>query len=612
MKLEELVITGYKCFKEETRIPFHNLTVLIGENDSGKSTIIKAIDLLLGKYNADSTDFYSSETDHLDSFTISAVFSVNRNDVAEELHPYIINNRFLLKKVYLKDEALNTFSRKFVLEDNELENYQSLNAEPMRELLVRYGLPAKNLQSERKLAVKEYIEAEWENLGKRLDEVSIQFSTVSPFLPMFQYFGSHEYGNPQNLVRKTLDNILNNYFYKETGELKSKSIKKVQDRVLERLNASIENNLLDKIQKYNNKVQNIKGRIDLSFSRGLSFNGLEINEGTGFQLIDQKGEGSKKRLFLSILEWDKEVQTTIINGRPLIRAYDEPDSNLHYEAQRKMFYAIESTANNTRSNTQAIIATHSIAMIDRAPSNCINHVLHKEGISNVNYLRTNGDANIQAFLNQISIVGGIKNSSIFYEKCFFIVEGDSEEASIGKIYKRFFNRTLIEDGVILVNLKSNGAWQNFLRLLNSNKKDVTVMLLDTDTQNLNSGAAITPTRLTDIGFDPVFLANNVFFAGTQEFEDLYPDHRIRDILNKIHPKSPTGRWTINNVRDIRANNPKISKGLDAETIKYITHHRNRFNKPEFASEIVDLMKDNEITTIPVLQQVFGKIQQIIS
>lgn len=498
-----------------------------------------------------------------------------------------------------------------MLTDNDLEAYQTLNAAALKELLVKYNLPEKSTQAERKLIVKEYLEHEWSNLDKRVEDVTINFNQISPYLPVFQYFGSHDYGNPQALIKKTLDNIVTNHFYSESGQLKQKHLISAREKLLKKINRTIESNLLTTIKRYNSKIEGVRGRIDLSFGSGFQFNGLEVDEGFGFRFIDQKGEGSKKRLFFSILEWDKEVQGSFVNARPVIRAYDEPDSNLHYDAQRKMFYAISSTVSNRRANTQAIIATHSISMIDRAPSNCINHVIQKNGISTISFLKTNGDDTIQKFLNQIAVVGGIKNSSIFYEKCFLIVEGDSEEASMGKIYKRFFKRTLAEDGIVLVNLKSNGSWQNFLKLLNSNKKDVTVMLLDADTQNANSGASVTPTKLAEIGFDQQFLTNNVFFAGTQEFEDLYPDNRIRDTLNKIYPRSATHKWTVPQVRSIRTTNQKISKGLETESFKFIAHHKNRFKKPQFASEIIDLMTDNEIRSIPVLQQLFAKVQQVI-
>ncbi|WP_295793691.1 AAA family ATPase [Mucilaginibacter sp.] len=612
MILKELSIEGYKCFRDLTVVPFHNLTVLIGENDSGKSTILKALGLLLGRTAQQDEDFFNLNGIEVNEFCLSGNFKVNPDNVPESIKFFVINDNFTLKKIFTKGQAFKTYTLKNSLADIDLENYLSLTAQPTKDLLVKYELPAHPTQETRREELKVFIENEGDNLPKTINEVELIYNTISQVLPYYQYYGSHAYGNPQALVKTTLDNIVRNQFYDEHGELRLASIRSIRNRVLQKLNSSIEKNLLVNIQKYNPKIANIQGRINLDFGQGLNFQGLELDEGQGFKLVDQKGEGSKKRLFLSILEWDKEIQITSQQNRPIIRAYDEPDSNLHYDAQRKMFYAISEVANNPKVNTQSIIATHSLTMIDRAPSNSINHIVQDAGISSINYLKTDGDADIQTFLDEVSVVGGVKNSSIFYEKCFLIVEGDSEEASIGKIYKIWFNRTLSEDGVVLINLQSNGAWFNFLKLLRKNKKASTVMLLDFDTQNPECGASVTIEKLNQIGFDADFLANHVFFAGIQEFEDLYPDHRIRETFNILYPRPTKIKWTLKDIQKLRADYPKISKGFDKETLKFIAHHHQRYKKPEFASKITDLMTEKEIKNIDVLQNLFHKIGQILN
>ncbi len=612
MILDELSIEGYKCFRDLTIIPFHSLTVLIGENDSGKSTILKALGFLLGRINQQDDDFYSLNGRDVNTFTLIGKFKIDPRNIPENVQPFIVNEYLTLKKVFTKGQVFKTFVFKNTLADNELENYQTLAAQPTKDLLTKYGLPAYPTQDERRVELKIYIENEWERLPKVVNEVEISFNSVSQILPYYQYYGSHEYENPQSLVKKTLDNIIRNQFYDENGDLKLSSIRNIKSKILQKLNSSIEENLLVQIQKYNPRITHIQGRIDIDFAQGLNFQGLELDEGQGFKMIDQKGEGSKKRIFLSILEWDKEIQTASQQSRPIIRAYDEPDSNLHYDAQRKMFYAIADVANNPKTNTQSVIATHSLTMIDRAPSNSINHIIQDAGISSINYLETDGDAEIQKFLTQVSIVGGIKNSSIFYEKCFLIVEGDSEEASMGKIYKAWFNRTLSEDGVVLINLQSNGAWFNFLKLLRSNRKNSTVMLLDNDTQNANSEASVTVAKLSEIGFNADFLRDHVFFAGVQEFEDLYPDHRIREAFNLLYPKPTVRKWTLRDIQALRISYPKISKGFKAETLKFISHHQRFYKKPEFAAEIIDLMTLQEIKSIPVLNNLFNKVGQILN
>ena len=611
MKLEELKINGYRCFKESTSIPFKNLTVLIGENDCGKSSILRAIELLLTKASCSDEDFFELGGIQLDEFSVSGVFKLTNTDNKEALKPYVINNEISYKKVFKKHLSFQTTINKITFQDTELENYLDLNADSTKQLLTKYNLPNISTQEERRREIKKYIDLEWENIPKSIEEADINFNSIFPYLPVFQYYGSHDYGNPQSLVKRTLDNIYSSYFYDESGGLKIKSIKGIKDKVLSQLNKTIEEKLLSKIQKYNPKIVSVQGKLDIDFSRGLDFQGIELNEGQGYKLISYKGEGSKKRLFLSILEWDKEVQLGMTDSRAIIRAYDEPDSNLHYEAQRKMFYAISDLANNPKSNIQSVIATHSIAMIDRADSNSIIHVLQNVGISEIDYLKSDGDLDILNFLNQISVIGGIKNSSIFYEKCFLLVEGDSEHTAIPKIYKKLFNKTLSENGIVLINLQSNGAWFNFLKLLHRNKSSCTVMLLDTDTQNPNCGANVTTEKLNEIGFDSDFLSTNVFFAGVQEFEDVFPNHIIRNVFNRLYPKPTKAKWKNQHIIELRGNYDKISKGFLEETRKYIAHHHKNYKKPEFANELVDLITQKELKKISVMTDLFARVHQIV-
>jgi DNA repair exonuclease SbcCD ATPase subunit len=46
VKLIELRLRNFRCFRDETSIGFDDLTALVGRNDAGKSTIMDAPDML--------------------------------------------------------------------------------------------------------------------------------------------------------------------------------------------------------------------------------------------------------------------------------------------------------------------------------------------------------------------------------------------------------------------------------------------------------------------------------------------------------------------------------------------------------------------------------------
>jgi hypothetical protein len=69
-----------------------------------------------------------------------------------------------------------------------------------------------------------------------------------------------------------------------------------------------------------------------------------------------------------------------------------------------MFYIIKDKVEEANSNIQSIICTHSLTMIDRAESKCINHVIKdiSTNESTIDFLDTENDSDIKEFLNQIS------------------------------------------------------------------------------------------------------------------------------------------------------------------------------------------------------------------
>ena len=51
MKLKSTVIKNYRGIKEETLVSFQDFNCIVGKNDVGKSTLLKAIDAFLNENN---------------------------------------------------------------------------------------------------------------------------------------------------------------------------------------------------------------------------------------------------------------------------------------------------------------------------------------------------------------------------------------------------------------------------------------------------------------------------------------------------------------------------------------------------------------------------------
>jgi putative ATP-dependent endonuclease of OLD family len=56
VRLVELRLRNYRCYKDEISIRFDDLTALIGKNDAGKSSIMEALDVFFNESGPDQDD----------------------------------------------------------------------------------------------------------------------------------------------------------------------------------------------------------------------------------------------------------------------------------------------------------------------------------------------------------------------------------------------------------------------------------------------------------------------------------------------------------------------------------------------------------------------------
>lgn len=96
MRLMRLKVTNFRCFKEETVVDFDDITVLIGKNDSGKSSLFDAIDIFMDEKKAPEADDRCVYTND-DTVRIACVFdSLPKELVIDEQHPTDLATEHLL------------------------------------------------------------------------------------------------------------------------------------------------------------------------------------------------------------------------------------------------------------------------------------------------------------------------------------------------------------------------------------------------------------------------------------------------------------------------------------------------------------------------------------
>ena len=88
-------IRNFRCYKEEIQISFEDLTVLVGKNDSGKSTILDALEIFLNDVYPDVND--ASKGGDADDLKITCEFDDLPNEVViDDAYPTGLDTEFLL------------------------------------------------------------------------------------------------------------------------------------------------------------------------------------------------------------------------------------------------------------------------------------------------------------------------------------------------------------------------------------------------------------------------------------------------------------------------------------------------------------------------------------
>lgn len=599
MQLKKLTVNGFRSLRE-FNIDFSKLAVLIGENDAGKSSVLDLLEIFFGGKHPDQDDYYCSlDGERAATIDVICEFSLGEND--EAARPFAVNNVLVIKRIYkADDQSFETSYLGEVFENGNLNvSFRDLEANGQKALIRQLN--------------PDVLDTDISNAEKRLSWFQTYCSQATKkqdwlqapprwgnFLPRFERYSAMDYKTPSSLVSKTLKQVFEQTIFETEGDKgQRKLIKELRDveaKAKKELSVKI-NELEGHIKKYNKRIKDFGYEPEFDFVNSLKSGEFLIDTGRGSHPLTKIGDGSKRRMFMAVMDWDREVTNSQAkeesNLPSIIRGYDEPDTNLHYGAQRLMYQTIDEIVNSENSRVQAILCTHSLAMIDRAPSQNIRKLsLDDDGCTQVEKLITNDDPEIENFLLGLARELGITNSIMFYERCFVLIEGETEENALPILYKKVYGRSLIEDGIRVINVRGNGAVKEFLKILSTNRQKFTLVFIDSDSRG-NPSAKLRPEIFREAQFGEEFLREQVVYVGEQEFEDIFSNRCISTCLNTHWPKA-NGAWEDEEIQSLRGEK-KFSDAIKKTVYANIDPDTGwQWSKPEFGKIVSEFIDKNDV------------------
>lgn len=423
MRISKLILRNFRRHNHVT-IPFEiDTTILIGENDAGKTSIIDAIKIVFSDLSPVFDDFgnlnenleISVELDTSRGFSLIAQIEEDKviiSKYATYSGKYIADLRKRLNDI--EDEQIKILARQFGL------IVGNSKAETLRGKLLEIMSDRENFKDGRFfIKVSKFGESVkvYYLDGKSFDDVN-KFVHETFFKDMQKSIWSER-------ISENVDMSLEQYIEDKVQGIKSKIENDIQ-----------EHDIINKLRSYISDISDIKLQVNFE-KKDIALNVRVQFVSSGFERDAKRfGDGTRRRVTFALLQHKIETET-----EEALYILDEPDTHLHPRAQSDLLDIIEGIAAN---GNQILISTHSPFIMNSAYMRQVRLLEKDAGVTKIKRL-----SDEKARSSSMKSLG-IENSHLFFSRKIVIIEGRTELFFFPHAYEKMYNRPLSRDFIRLM------------------------------------------------------------------------------------------------------------------------------------------------------------------
>ena len=566
LELRSLSADNLRSLQGLPAVPLESdLTILAGQNGGGKTSFVDALSMLLestppseearSSIDRDITvtgEF--SSVDETESISVRAAYSTGRvqREVRCLVHPYFGNS----------PESMTMPALRVAFESAGIESPRGTAKAPFVEAATQWiaGRPESEL------------EETWVPLP---NETAAQ-------LPRLTVFRSQDAVDQPSQVRRLItqesQRLLATEAYAPRLDEIAREIEEGTNRVLEIIKETIE--------AYCPGINDVDVATSFDFSRVSPEVQMRLTKTSGESIdLKEAGSGLMQRVGLAIYAATLgTLRGTTADLVGTVLAYDEPDTHLDYQAQRELFEIIREQGKLP--HVQVVVATHSVNLIDTVRLQSLRHFRLEDQRTRVDIPSEYGDGDESVFIGDLVSGLGMRNSVLLCEKCFFVVEGPTEERALRILFEKLTGETLAAAGVTLLNTNGAGGVRRLVEVLIEQLKRSVVVLVDEDARHR-------PGRINEKWLSAMQMAEgtNGFFTGTKEFEDAFSDEVWLRVSNEQFSLEDGTEWQLSDLNGARADEHGMGQGL--ETL-FSRRLHSRVTKPQIGEALARTVVHDEI------------------
>ncbi|MDF2849985.1 MAG: ATP/GTP-binding protein [Sphingobacterium multivorum] len=382
MKLHSIKIKNFRSYKEETEINIDDLTVFVGKNDIGKSTILEALDIFFndgkgnGSIKLDREDINKSALNEGDNdIFITAIFSNLPTSITiDTTNPTTFEDEYLLNsegRLEIIKKYPNAGAGKVFIKANHPTN------PACSDLLLKKNTDYKKIIAKESiicenLTINAIMRASiWNHFSDnlQLNEALIDTSKedakniwekIQTYLPQYCLFQSDRKNSDsdsevQDPLKRAVALILSDQNIVAMFE-------EIAQRVSDHLN-EVSEATLNKLREMNPDIANSLNPI-IPTASALKWNDVFKNvsiSGDENIPINKRGSGVKRLILLNFFRAEAERRLKSGNSQSIIYAIEEPETSQHTDHQKILVKAFIELSE--AHNTQVLLTTHSSTVV---------------------------------------------------------------------------------------------------------------------------------------------------------------------------------------------------------------------------------------------------------
>ncbi len=598
MFISKIIIKNFRGIDILENLNVSRINTFVGKNDSGKSTILRALDCFFDEKKFDIKDVFKGKLEE-EKVSIQVSFSspVEIDDLAVDSEKFItIKKEF---EVINGKPKSNAYYKCFDFKEEKYQDLWNKKEEDLNTLITEAGLtPEKSGRGKKNVIridqIKSHLssadrEDRYNLIGDFIKNIEKTYEELS--FPEYSLFDAEQdLSVDATNFQSQFKPIVSSYF--ETTKTKTEEIEKGLKADL-----AIE---FEEIRKY--MVKNVSGlkkfnpTTEFDWTKSLKKFDLNLEfDGDAFDVpISHKGTGFKRLLMVAYFEYLANKK----GAKNQIFAIEEPETFLHPSAQEDLLKSIIEISETS----QFFLTTHS--PVFAGATNGANSILVTKNTSGISKYEKDSDGIINKIISELGIRPDY--SLIKRSKFLVFVEGRDDVLFLRCLASKILNKNLVADEIACVigggSSLSNYADLDLFKHINGAKYAV---LVDGDNGDVIKQKEKEKIKQRCEADDAIFCK-----LSKREIENYCCPEKIKECyIAEI--KSKEGEQSQNpRIAEISASTLTINENTDVE--KYLKESNLNGFKKELNIKVIEAMSVDDWNGIDTTNEVKNFIESIYS